>query len=111
MAQTETDIVRSLTETFRPVRQGCEMPGYDGPGMYLKVRYRQPFCVKLAAMVWVENVEVAGNAAQRFSNMIGLPLDIQVFDNSPDADDPTGRFAFPAQLRVVPTGPAHADDR
>lgn len=70
------EAVTTLMENLRLVREGERIPGLDDlRPRYVKVRFRQPFCMKLAAGAPVSTEEVGRAAAQRLAEIVGLPFE------------------------------------
>lgn len=60
------------------VREGSTYPGADKTApRWVKVRHRQPFCMKLGATAPVATEEIGREAAQQVANILGLPFEFQ----------------------------------
>lgn len=94
----------SLVRSFRVIRPGepylpddetrCgPFPaGYQHGPACLKVRVRQPHCLKLGTAVPVLNDEIGHLAAQRFANMLGLRIEAAVAGTGTDGPPPWMAF-------------------
>jgi hypothetical protein len=78
------EAVTTLVENLRLIGTGEKYAGMDEPRAprYIKVRFRQPFCMKLGAAAPVSTEAVGREAAQRLAQIVGLPFEFAFIPGS-----------------------------